>query len=421
MECVLGPYRNGFLIEPGLASYRSDTGAAIARLHDEGRPVWIKVPFIGTNPAAYRHEDVVRVLREQDTFANDPRTIGRRGRLGIAWWMPKSVRILSDNMLGRDAPEHKRLRRHVNHAFNRRGIGSMAPRITEIANDLIAKRPADVPFDLVANFARRFPLQVISELLGIDVGRSDEFERLASRVIEMTDGGLATLIALRSVGKLATFLREEIADCRRNPREGLISELVTPDDDADVLDEDELLAMAFLLLFAGHETTVHLISLSAHHLISTADQAAFAGLERRPAVHAVDELLRFLSPVEITEARYARRDVTIGGHALKRGDVIIAYLAAANRDPAMFENPNTMDLTRSENPHLSFGFGPHVCLGAQLARMEAMTAFGALFDGTRHWSIEAAPGDLKWNPSPGIRGFAELPVRWTPAETRIAA
>ncbi|MEL6298335.1 MAG: cytochrome P450 [Pseudomonadota bacterium] len=414
-------YRNGFMVSLGDNDYRANTAAPIAELHARGCPLWLKVPILGAVPAAYRHEDALRVLRDTDTFANDPRSAGKSGRLGISWWIPKTIRVLSDNMLGRDAPDHKRLRRLVNHAFNRRGIVSMGPRIEAIAAELLSKHPAGTPFDLVTDFARPFPLRVISELLGIDVRRADEYEHLASTVMEMTNGPFSTLTALWNVSKLAKLMREELAACRAHPREGLLSELVKPDDEGEVLDEDEMLAMAFLLLFAGHETTVHLISLSAHHLITQGQTAAFANLDRRRAVQAVDELLRYLSPVEMTEARYARRDVTIAGHELRRGNVISAYLSGANRDPSMFENPHAADLARSENPHLGFGFGPHVCLGAQLARMEAITAFSALFDGTRQWTIETAGDDLNWNPSPGIRGFASLPVRWTPAERRVAA
>ncbi len=404
----LEPFEGGARLTLGQPDYSADPTGTLREIHRRGAPLWLRVPFLGSQRAAYRHEDVLRVLRDTESFAVNPKTAGGGLRVGLSWWMPKSVRMLTDNMLGQDDPEHKRLRRLVNHAFNRRGIAEMETRITTIATDLLALFPDDRPADFIAPFARRFPLTVIQELLGISPSEGDRFQKTAGHIAEIGAGGLKGLLGVRHIMSMNALLREELDKAKANPGDGLISELLQPDDEGERLTPDELLTMAFLLLFAGHETTVHLLALSAEHLIRHNKLGAFAGRDPRARMTAVDELMRLLSPVEMTEARYARHDLEIAGHTLKRGTSIVCFLAAANRDPDVFSDPDTLDLDRTPNPHVGFGAGVHFCLGAQLARIEAATALSMMFDGRTDWSIADGPDAVVWKATPGLRGFSRL-------------
>ncbi|MEO0730698.1 MAG: cytochrome P450, partial [Pseudomonadota bacterium] len=380
------------------------------------RPLLTKVTFLGTTPAAYTHADVTRVLRDSAQFAVDPATVGRKGRLGVAWWMPQAFRNLGDNMLGRDGESHRRLRRLVDHAFTRREIASMQTRVAEIADELIAPhRASGKPFDLVSHIARPLPLRVIVDLLGLDPKRIPEFSRLAPKVVNLEKPWhFARMIP--GVLAMNKLLLSEVRAARRDERPGLISELVRAEADGDTLTEDELVTMLFLLLFAGHETTVHLISTSVRALRRDVPEPAFPtgeiGEVSPEQLNAVTELMRYCAPVEMTEPRYAVSDVEVAGHAMKRGEPIVALLAAANRDPTTYDTPDVLDLARDPNPQTGFGGGPHTCLGAQLARIEAAIVLNAMFnDGP---AIELVDPDAfpQWQFSPGFHGHRRLMVRF---------
>jgi len=217
------------------------------------------------------------------------------------------------------------------------------------------------------------------------------------------------------------YVREQIEECRRQPREGLISELVRAEDDGDKLSEDELVSMVFLLLFAGFETTTHFIADSVIALEQNPEQKAF--LLADPATRlerATEELGRYMTPVQSTKPRYVARDCEFFGQRLQRGENIVGFLAAANYDPAEFDEPDKLKLDRLPNPHLVFGSGIHFCLGMQLARVEAQSALTRLY--ARYPNLElAAPDDLQWIQRFGLRGVFNLPVRLNDAGLRQAA
>jgi cytochrome P450 len=220
---------------------------------------------------------------------------------------------------------------------------------------------------------------------------------------------------------VVNYVREQIEECRRNPREGLISELVRAEQDGDKLSEDELLSMVFLLLFAGFETTTHLIADSVIALEQNPAQKAF--LLADPAARmerAVEELGRYMTPVQSTKPRYVARDCTFFGQKLQRGENIVGFLAASNSDPAAFDEPDVLKLDRLPNPHLVFGTGIHFCLGMQLARVEVQSALSRLY--ARYPYLElAAPDDLPWIERFGLRGVFALPVRLNGGGLRQAA
>jgi cytochrome P450 len=231
--------------------------------------------------------------------------------------------------------------------------------------------------------------------------------------------GLFTMIG--SIGKITAYVRGQIEECRRNPRPGLISELIRAEEDGDQLDENELLSMVLLLLVAGFETTTHLISDSLLALERHPDQKAW--LFADPAARmerAVEELARYNSPVQSTKPMFVAKDTMFFGQQLRRGEIAMALVAAANADPAEFDRPDQLHLDRFPNPHLVFSSGIHFCLGMQLARVEAQVALSRLY--ARYPRLEiVAPDKPQWIARFGIRGLKALPVRLNAPALRLAA
>jgi cytochrome P450 len=211
--------------------------------------------------------------------------------------------------------------------------------------------------------------------------------------------------------RLVGYFKRHFAQCRRQPRPGLMTALVQAEQDGDQLSENELVAMAFLLLVAGHETTVHLLSGGVLALLEAPEQKARLQADWSLAPSAVEELLRFVSPVQVAKPRYVRRDLEFHSRPLRRGDVLIPMLASANADPGRFESPERLDLTRAPNPHVAFGSGMHFCLGAQLARVEAQVVLENVFTRFPNLSLAVPESGLRYTGRLGLRALTALPVR----------
>ncbi len=390
--------------------------ATFAAMRAAGDVVPVKLPLIGQVWMTTTHQAASEMLKANDVFVQDPRKAGKTTIPGLQWWMPKSFRLLANNMLQKDEPDHRRLRGLVDQAFHRRGIAEMAPRIETIANDLIDQIPTDKPVDLIQLFARPFPLAVISELLGLPAKDRAKFMSWC----EGLTGGTSTfnvILALPGIGKLLRYLRAQIADARKNPREGLISELVRAEQEGDQLSDDELLSMVFLLLFAGHETTTHLISGGLHTLLRNPEQKARMVADWDRIGLGVEELLRFVSPVQVSKPRFVSKDTNLAGQDMKRGELVMACLGSANSDPAQFTNPETLDVFRQPNRHLGFGSGIHFCLGIQLARAEVAIALRTLLTRFPNLALAKPDQDLQWRKRFGLRAIKELPILLEPAST----
>jgi cytochrome P450 len=316
-------------------------------------------------------------------------------------------------MLQKDEPDHRRLRKLVDRAFQRRDILAMRGRVERLADRILDGFEGREDVDLANEFSRRLPLEVICELLGLPDADRGEFQAW-SRVFAVKNA-LDMMRIMGAVERMSAYLRGQIEACRRAPRPGLIGELVRDEEDGDKLSEDELLAMVFLLLVAGFETTTHLISDSVIALEQNPAQKAF--LLADPAgrmEHAVEELARFTSPVQSTKPRYVSRDTEFFGAKLHRGDLILAGLACANSDPQQFAQPEQLQLDRFPNPHLVFSSGIHFCLGMQLARVETQSALARLY--ARFPALTIPPPDqIRWASRLGIRGVTALPARLGPA------
>ena len=395
------------------APFKCDPGPTLAAMQAAGPVIPIKLPFIGRVWLTTTHAASAAMLKDKAAFVRESRNAGKTGIAGLKWWMPRVLRLLTENMLMKDEPDHRRLRKLVDSAFQRRDVQAMRGRIEALADRLLDQVAADAhangEADLVAGFARRLPLEVICELLGLPDQDRTAFTAWTAAGTSVS-GPLGLLRAIRPLKQLIAYVRGQIEASRRDPRPGLIAELLR-EEDGDRLSENELLSMVFLLLVAGFETTTHLIGTSVVALEQNLHQRAW--LMADPAARmerAVEELARHTSPVQMTKPRYAARDLDFFGQPLARGDLVVAFLAAANHDPEVFDAPGELRLDRFPNPHLTFGSGIHFCLGMQLARVETQAALGRLYGQFPNLRV-ANPERLDWIERLGLRGVARLPVR----------
>jgi cytochrome P450 PksS len=384
-----------------------DPPKAIAALRAGGPVVATRFPLVGDVWITTTHDATAQVLKDSTIF-----TLRKEDGdvAGLRWWMPGLVRTIANNMLTMDEPDHTRLRSIVDEAFRRRAIVAMEPRIRAIADGLADELFADgSPADLVQRYARILPLSVISELLGLPMADRPRFIAWANSMSSLTNvvSFFRLLLAFR---KMRSYLERQLQIARERGGEGLIAELVQVEREGGEITPDEMVSMVFLLLAAGSETTTHLISGSVYELLRNPGLRDWLEEDWSRAGLAVEEFLRFVSPVQFSKPRYVRRDVELEGVPLKKGDRVMVMLAAANVDPAVHEQPEHLDLTRKPNRHVSFGTGIHFCLGHQLARIEAACALEALFVRWPKLGLAVDASQIHWRKRPGLRAIAKLPV-----------
>jgi cytochrome P450 PksS len=384
-----------------------DPAATVARLRATGAAVETHFPIVGKVWVTTTHEAAARVLKDSDIFS-----LRKEGGAvaGLRWWMPKLVQTLASNMLTTDEPDHTRLRGIVDEAFRRRAILDMEPRIRAIAEELAGGLFDQSPrADLIARYAQVLPLSVICELLGLPETDRPTFIAWANS-LGRVNSAIGFLSVLPGFGRMRRYLAERLQAVREHGGEGLIAELVRVELEGGRISHDELLSMLFLLLNAGSITTTHLIGGAVFELLG--DPARRDWLMQDPGrmALAIEEFLRFVSPVQFSKPRYVREDVELEGVSLKKGDRIMAMIVAANLDPEANEHPERLDLARRPNRHMSFGTGIHFCLGHQLARIEAACALQALFARWPALKLAVKPSAIRWHKRPGLRSIAELPV-----------
>jgi cytochrome P450 len=400
--------------------YKSDPWPALAAIRQAGVVVPMKLPIIGKVWLTTTHAATLAMVKDSDAFVRRRRTPGQAGAPSRAWWVPRSVRLLGDNLLAKDDPDHRRLRRLVDHAFARRDILALRERIAEIADRVLDRLDPSGDVDLVAAYCNRLPLEVICELLGLPDADRDEFASW-SRLAATLDGPLAVWRTLGAVNRMAAYLRGQIEACRRTPGKGLIGELVRAREDGDSLSEDELVSMVLMLLVAGFETTTNLIGASIMTLEQNPVQKAWLLADPASRMErAVEELARHITPVQLTGAQFAARDMEFHGQDLRRGQPVMGLLASANTDPAVFDAAERLMLDRFPNPHLVFSSGVHFCLGMQLARLEVQSALARLYDRFPRLEI-VAPERIEWTRRIGFRGPKSLVVRLGRPAGRLAA
>jgi cytochrome P450 len=388
--------------------YFRDPAGSIEKLRKAGPVIEIRFPIVGKVWITTTYEAAGRVLKDNQTF-----TLRKEsgGLAGLRWWMPRIVRTLANNMLTMDEPDHTRLRGIVDEAFRRRAILEMEPRILAIADELASELFAEgSPADLIERYARKLPLSVICELLGLPFADRPKFLAWANTVSRISGSLLSFWHMIRGLSAMRPYLEGRLQVAREQGGEGLIAELVRVEKEGGRISPDEMVAMVFLLLGAGSETTTHLISGSVYELLKNPRLRDWLEQDWSRANLAIEEFLRFVSPVQFSKPRFVRKDLELGGVRLKKGDKIMAMVAAANMDPKANKDPEKLDLQRHPNRHLAFGTGIHFCLGYQLARIEGKCALEALFKRWPKLELAIQPADIRWRKRPGLRAVEALPV-----------
>ena len=353
-----------------------------------------------------RYEDVVAALR-------DPRLAKEAIASFVAARFGAPVPAMGLSMLDRDPPDHTRLRGLVSKAFTPRVVEGLRPRIQQIVDGLLDGVAARGSMDLIEEFAYPIPVAVICEMLGVPVEDHERFKDWSldiARGLDLIWLGPDSEVGRRSVAarhSLAEYFRGLIAQRRAAPRADMLSGLIAAEEAGDKLNEIELLATCILLLIAGHETTVNLIGNGMLALLRHRDQ--LRRLQQDPTLigSTIEELLRYDGPVQRT-ARIPSEDVTIGGRTIARGEMVMPFIGAADRDPVQFPEPDRLDIGRADNRHIAFGWGIHFCLGAPLARIEGQIAINSLI---QKWPKLALATDRpEYRQSLTLRGLKALPV-----------
>jgi cytochrome P450 len=365
-----------------------------------------RVMQFGPMPGAIvaRYADVSAALRNHEHFSNVP---------------PESLPVPDykgpfypeRDLLGQDPPVHTQLRRLISRDFTPKRIRELEPRIREVARSILDRALASGEFDVMNDLANVLPVVVIAEMLGVPREQYATFKEWSDRVIEsgnqLPGTGAPAPKVIEAIESLANYFRDEVAERRNHPGSDLISALVAARDQAEALSETALLQFIILLLLAGNETTTNLIGNGTLALMRNPDQ--LARLRRDPALlpRAIEEMLRYDPPVQAT-GRFVKSPITLGGEDLIAGTFAIMVLAAANRDPAQFENPEEFDITRDPNEHVAFGEGIHFCIGAPLARMEARIAFETMLERFPRLRLRDPAATLTYKGSYFLRGLTSL-------------
>ena len=360
-----------------------------------------------------RYEDVKRVCLDTDTWSSDRLRPFFASLPGAeAARMGELMRILTLWMVFRDPPEHTRLRRLAGRVFNVRRIHALRPNVEAVTALLLERIGAREAFDFIGDFAGPLPALVIMDMLGVPRAELERVKRLSDEMALFI--GSAREVAGKydraeaATQEMAAFFRGLIAERRAAPRADLLSELAHLDDDGDRLSDDELVATCVLLLFAGHETTTHHLGNGLAALLRF--PAELERLRANPglAAAAVEELLRYDGPIG-AQVRIVQRGLELHGRSLRPGDRVFLLLNAANRDPRAYDDPDRLDLKRNGPPHLTFGFGAHICLGFPLARLEGQIALPAVL--ARWRKLEPAGAPRAWMDSLVLRGMTAMPLR----------
>ncbi|MBA9050680.1 MULTISPECIES: cytochrome P450 family protein [Streptomyces] len=354
-----------------------------------------------------RHEDVRAALTDP-RLSNDPMKQSDID-LSAATGIPADlIEYFQRNMFRSDEPDHGRLRKLVTREFTVRRINALRPRIRQIADDLLEKFAATGGGDLVEALARPLPLTVMCELLGVPEEDRADFQTWSQHIVESSpEFAERNAVSYRS---LFECVRSLIRRRRDEPGDDLLSALVDLRDVADRLSENELISTVFLLLVAGIETTVNVLGTGTFLLLTHPGELARLRADGALLGPAVEEMLRYMAPIEIT-SRHTLEPVEIGGVSIDAQSTVLINLAAANRDPARFEDPQSFRVDRNDGGHLTFGHGIHYCLGAALARAEAEVTFEALLERFPDLRLAASASDLTWRHA-FMRGPVELPVSW---------
>jgi cytochrome P450 PksS len=392
------------------ARFKANPFPLYARLRAEAPVFPVMLTTRGTQRAwlVTRYDDVISVLKDDTRFVKDRHNAMTPQQLKKAPSMPSIFRSLERNLLGLDGADHDRLKVLVHKAFTPRMVEQLRDQTQAQVDAALDRAERNGGMELISDFALPVPLTIIGRMLGVPKEDEVKFARWAKAFLSINTRN--PLLTLPSMLRFITYPRTLIKLRRTHPKDDLISALVKAREGNDHLTDDEIVAMVVLLLTAGHETTVNLIASGTLALLQHPDQLARLRAEPTLITSAIEELVRFVVPVETATERYAREDVTIAGTTIPKGELVLAVIAAANHDPNQFDNPDVLNISRERNRHVGFGQGMHYCLGAPLARLEGQIAISTLVQRAPHLRLAVAPDRLRWRSGFIVRGLEALPV-----------
>ncbi|MDO7908059.1 cytochrome P450 [Paenibacillus sp. JX-17] len=353
------------------------------------------------------YEDAVTVLKDQRFIKDMTKIYGSRDS------HINASNLLTTNMLFSDPPDHKRLRGLVQKAFTPQLIHGMRDRIQDIANELLDEIGSRPTMNLIDEYAFPLPIIVICEILGVPSEDREKFRLWSNTIIDASNEETGKYFE-QHANEFLQYLRDWFEHVREEPGTDLISQLVAAEEQGDKLTEQELFSVVALLIIAGHETTVNLIGNGMLALLEHPEQRKLL-LEQPDLIQqAIEEMLRYNGPVEFSTTRWAGEDLVFKGHTFAKGDMVIVALDAADRDPAQFKDADLFDITREKSPHLAFGKGIHLCLGAPLARLEGEIAVTTLLNRYPDLQLSQEVKDLEWRSGMIVRGVKEIPLTLLP-------
>ena len=385
----------------------ADKWAIFERLREEQPISKIKVSVL-TLYGISRFDDC-------DMLLNDPRLVRNRttatgGGSRLPFPIPKSVSVLMESMIQEDDPNHRRLRELVRKAFQPQAIKTLEERIEGYSDELLGGLDKNSGFELQNDYARHIPERMIADMVGIGHDQMPQFRSLMGSLSEGFSGLRILRTFILDMPKHLRFVREIVREKKTNPGEDILTHLIFAEEDGDRLSEDEVVAMVFLLVIAGFETTVHLITNGVHTLLQHPDQLEILRSDPSLWASAVEEILRHRGPVQGTKPGWATEDIELHGVTIPKGKPIMPLLGAANHDPRKFDNPLSFDITRSPNHHLGFSHGIHYCLGAHLARAEARIGLRKLFERFPNIDFAVDPNELELQNLPAWHRYKKMPL-----------
>ena len=380
----------------------------------EQEPIYKQVSMYG-RPMWYvtRYEDVEAILRDSQHFvldfrkAFDPETLQRLGE------RPQLMDMVNNHLLTKDGEDHRRLRALVSRVFTPRMVAGLRPRIEAIAGELLDRVQDQKEMDLVEAYAFPLPITVIAEMLGIPAKDRAKFREWSDAFVTAPFTSNDDEAFMQSAMGFVGYLGQIFEERRLNPQNDLISALLQAEEAGDRLSTQELFSMVVLLIIAGHETTVTLIGNATVAMLTHPEVLERLRKHPEEMPEAVEEFLRYESPVQRSIARWVTEDIALGGQQFKRGDMVIAVLGSANRDSGEFAHPDVLDIDRENNgAHLAFGKGIHYCLGAPLARLEGDIALNTLLRRLPGLRLAVPAQELSYRQTPLFHAFVHIPVAW---------
>ncbi|PFC14116.1 cytochrome P450 [Bacillus cereus] len=404
----------GLRIEDGINLASAQFKEDAYEIYKESRKMqpilFVNKTELGAEWLITRYEDALPLLKD-NRLKKDPANVFSQDTLNVFLTVDNSD-YLTTHMLNSDPPNHNRLRSLVQKAFTPKMITQLEGRIQDIADDLLNEVERKSSLNLVDDYSFPLPIIVISEMLGIPKEDQAKFRIWSHAVIAYPEMPEEIKETEKQLSEFITYLQYLVDVKRQEPKEDLVSALILAESEGHKLSARELYSMVMLLIVAGHETTVNLITNTVLALLENPNQLQLLKENPKLIDAAIEEGLRYYSPVEVTTSRWAAEPFQIHDQTIQKGDMVVIALASANRDEAVFENPEVFDITRENNRHIAFGHGSHFCLGAPLAKLEAKIAITTLFKRMPELQIKGNREEMKWQGNYLMRSLEELPLNF---------